>query len=168
MTERVEAALVILEQAFEDVARTGLRWFRSELHRGRGEILLSRRPVDFSAAEDAFQAALYEARSQKARSLELRAALSLARLYCASGREQLVPQLVEPVVARFKEEPQFLRLARIPASRRYSSVTPTPLMRPEYWNIKATQACLSLINGLLYRLYTDLEMGIELLAEAGL
>jgi predicted ATPase len=62
--------------------------------------------VDFSAAEDAFQAALYEARSQKARSLELRAALSLARLYCASGREQLVPQLVEPVVARFKEEPQ--------------------------------------------------------------
>ena len=66
MTERVEAALVILEQAFEDVARAGLRWFRSELHRGRGEILLSRRPVDFSAAEDAFQAALYEARSQQA------------------------------------------------------------------------------------------------------
>ena len=110
MTERAEAALAMLEQAFEDVARTGLRWFRSELHRGRGEILLSRRPVDFSAAEDAFQAALYEARSQQARSLELRAALSLARLYCASGREQLVPQLVEPVVAMFKEEPQFLEI----------------------------------------------------------
>ena len=75
-----EAALTTLEQALNDVDRTGQRWFDTELHRTRGDILLEKDPADPDPAECAFTTAIAIARSQKARSFELRAALSLANL----------------------------------------------------------------------------------------
>jgi hypothetical protein len=56
------------------------------MHRIRAEILLKRDPANTAAGEQSLQAAIAIAQSQRARSFELRAALSLARLYCAANR----------------------------------------------------------------------------------
>src|SRR5208283_2268831 len=85
-TGETEAALATLEQALEDSNRTGQCWFDAETHRIRGEILLKRDASNPQPAEDAFLTAIAIAQSQKTRSFELRAALSLAQLYRATGR----------------------------------------------------------------------------------
>jgi predicted ATPase len=63
------------------------RWYEAELYRIRGEILLKRDPADYAAAEQSLQAAIAIAQSQKARSFELRAAVSLAKLYHTANRD---------------------------------------------------------------------------------
>jgi predicted ATPase len=99
----LETALATLDDAFCDAERTGLRWFRSELYRQRGEILLLLRPGDLPAAEQAFDSALTIARRQQARSFELRAALSLARLRRDQGRCTEAGDLLAPVYGWFTE-----------------------------------------------------------------
>src|SRR5262249_24662309 len=54
--------------------------------RVRGEILFKRDPANTDPAENAFLTAIAVAQQQKARSFELRAALSLAKLYRSIGR----------------------------------------------------------------------------------
>jgi DNA-binding winged helix-turn-helix (wHTH) protein/predicted ATPase len=71
------AALATLDEALGLVGPTGERLFEAELHRLRGEALRSAAHPD---AEGCFRQALAVARRQGARSLELRAAVSLARL----------------------------------------------------------------------------------------
>ena len=82
-----EAALATLDQALEDFARTGQRWFDAEMHRMRGDILFEKDAANSDPAEEAFLTAIGIAQHQKARSFELRAALSLAKLYRATGRD---------------------------------------------------------------------------------
>jgi predicted ATPase len=82
------------------------------LHRQRGDILLSRLPADLRAAEEAFDRALGDARSQQARSFELRAALGLARVYCATSHERAAERLLSPMVAAFNLEPDFPEIAQ--------------------------------------------------------
>jgi hypothetical protein len=55
---------------------TGERSYEAEMHRIRAEILLNREPANTAAAEQSLQVAIAIAQSQKARSFELRAALS--------------------------------------------------------------------------------------------
>ena len=71
-----DAGLRRLDDARAEVERTEERWYEAELHRIRAEILLKRDPADTTAAEQSLQAAIAIAQSQKARSFELRAALS--------------------------------------------------------------------------------------------
>ena len=75
---------------------------RSPLHRLRGEIVLATggAPTD---AETHFQRALEIARSQDARSYELRAATSLARLWRDQGRQAEARTLLQPVYDWFTE-----------------------------------------------------------------
>jgi len=80
------AALVGIDEALALAGETGEHWFDAGLHRIRGEILVKQNPADPAPAEAAFLAALAVARQQKARSFELRAALSLAKLYQSTGR----------------------------------------------------------------------------------
>ena len=82
----IVAALTIIDQAIAVSERTGHRWFDAEIRRTRGEILFKQNPENPAPAEDAFLTAIAVAQSQKARSFELRAALSLAKLYRSSGR----------------------------------------------------------------------------------
>ena len=82
----LERAIAALDEALTTVERTGFRAFEAELRRARGEILLRRDPTNFAAAEQAFQTAVAIAREQRTRSFELRAALSLAKLYQSTGR----------------------------------------------------------------------------------
>jgi predicted ATPase len=81
-----DRAVAILDEALATCDRTGHRAFEAELHRARGETLLQRDPGSLAPADDAFLTAVAIARQQGTRSFELRAALSLARLYQSRGR----------------------------------------------------------------------------------
>jgi hypothetical protein len=56
------------------------------LHRIRGKVLLKRDPANPASVEEAFLAAIAIAQARNARSFELQAALSLAKLYQSTGR----------------------------------------------------------------------------------
>jgi predicted ATPase len=73
-----ELALSRIDEAIALTERTGERWTEALLHQIRGEVLLKRDPANTSPAEEAFLTAVGIAQRQKARSFELRAALSLA------------------------------------------------------------------------------------------
>ena len=86
-TGQITTAIATINQALAESDRNGQRRYDAELHRTRGEILLKHNPADPAPAEAAFLAAIAVAQAQKARSFELRAALSLAKLYRATGRD---------------------------------------------------------------------------------
>ena len=79
----IEAALASIDHAVALTERTGQRWNEADTHRVRGEILFKRDPANTAPAENAFLTAIAVAQQQKAKSFELRAALSLAKLYQA-------------------------------------------------------------------------------------
>jgi predicted ATPase len=78
---QAEEGLTILAEALAAVEKTGGRGYEAEMYRLKGELLLRQAVPDAPQAEACFQQALAIARRQQAKSLELRAALSLARLW---------------------------------------------------------------------------------------
>ncbi len=76
---------------------TGERYLEAELHRLQGEMLLAQSPSNHGPAEGAFQKALAVAGAQQAKSLELRAAMSLARLWHDQGKTTEARDLLSPV-----------------------------------------------------------------------
>jgi class 3 adenylate cyclase/tetratricopeptide (TPR) repeat protein len=103
---RVDVGLAILDAQLAAVEETGQRWFNAEMHRVRGELLLKLARPDVAAAESAFKRAIEIARSQQTRTFELRAALSLAKLYKATGRYQVTNELLAPALVGFKAGPE--------------------------------------------------------------
>jgi len=83
------------------IEQTGQRWFDSEVYRVRGELLLKLRQPDVAAAESAFMRAIEIARSQQTRTFELRAALSLAKLYKTTGLDQVASEVLIPALVGF-------------------------------------------------------------------
>src|SRR4029453_4986909 len=81
----VAAGLDVVEEALSRGRETNERWWDAELHRLRAELLLAA-GANAAEAESALRRALEIARSQRARSLELRAACALGRLWAGSGR----------------------------------------------------------------------------------
>jgi predicted ATPase len=73
------------------------------MHRLKGELLLARSPSDPTQAEVSFREALEVARRQSAKSFELRAATSLARLWQRQGKRDEARDLLAPVYAWFTE-----------------------------------------------------------------
>jgi predicted ATPase len=102
-TGRVEAALATMESELASIEQTGERWFDAEVYRLRGDILLGREPPDSAHAEAAYMRALDIASRQRTRTFELRAALSLAKLYRMGGRDQAARELLAPAIAGFTE-----------------------------------------------------------------
>jgi predicted ATPase len=98
---RVDEGLAVVAKGFAHAERTGERGFLAELHRTGGELRLA--GGDETGAEDAMRLALDVSRQQQARSFELRAASSLARLLHASGRTPGGRAALEPVYAWFAE-----------------------------------------------------------------
>jgi len=91
---QIEEGAAQLDQALQLVERTGERWFAAELNRHRGRLLL--RQGQAEAAEELYLRARGIAREHEAKLWELRAAVSLARLWRdqgrrAAGRDQLAP-----------------------------------------------------------------------------
>ena len=93
-----------VEEALALAQQTGERLYEAELHRLRGELLLRRSgESDSSGAEARFQQALAIARDQKAAALELRAAMSLGRLYRNQGRPADARNLLGTTHRQFTE-----------------------------------------------------------------
>jgi predicted ATPase len=106
-----EGGLAALDEALTLMEKTGERYYETELHRQRGELLLLREakghPEQGSReqheAETYFQRALDVARGQQAKSLELRAAMSLARLWQGQGKRVEARALLADVYNWFTE-----------------------------------------------------------------
>jgi predicted ATPase len=81
----------------------GERCHAAELYRLRGELLLQQAVPDASQAETCLHQALTVSRSQQAKSLELRAATSLARLWQQQGKRQAARELLAPIYGWFTE-----------------------------------------------------------------
>jgi class 3 adenylate cyclase/tetratricopeptide (TPR) repeat protein/ribosomal protein L40E len=83
---RPEKGLQVLEEGFASVAKTGRGIDSPYLHHVKGELLLVQNPSDVAEAEQCFRTAIEIARGQSARSPELRASTSLARLLAKQGQ----------------------------------------------------------------------------------
>jgi predicted ATPase len=101
--EQAEERLSILDQALAAAQKTGERWCEAELYRRQGELLLAHSTEHDAEAEACFHRALDVARRQLAKSLELRAALSLNRLWQRQGKRAEARQLLGPIYGWFTE-----------------------------------------------------------------
>jgi predicted ATPase len=93
----------VLTEALTHVDTTGERLYESELYRLKGELLLAQSPDNHTEAATCFQQAMTIAQNQQAKSLELRAATSLARLWQQQGKHQEAHDLLAPVYGWFTE-----------------------------------------------------------------
>jgi predicted ATPase/DNA-binding winged helix-turn-helix (wHTH) protein len=99
---QIADGLAVAEQAIERCKQTNERWLFAELLRVKGELML-RKESATTNAEDSFREALDWARRQGALSWELRAAMSLARLWRSQGKVQQARELLAPVYGWFTE-----------------------------------------------------------------
>jgi predicted ATPase/DNA-binding winged helix-turn-helix (wHTH) protein len=100
----IAEGLVVVDKALARAEQTEAGWYLAELLRTKGELLLQgRAPAAAEAAEQCFHQALDVARRQDALSWELRAAMSLARLWRGQRRVSQARKLLEPVYHRFTE-----------------------------------------------------------------
>jgi predicted ATPase len=100
---RVAEAQNALSKALDAVSRTNERWDEAEIHRTAGELAASRPHADPEMSESHFQQSLAIARRQEAKSFELRAATSLARLSRDQGRQDVARELLAPIFGWFTE-----------------------------------------------------------------
>lgn len=98
-----EAGLTALAEALTLVDKTGERWYEAELYRLKGALLLQQSLDHHAEARACFQHALEIAHDQQAKSLELRAATSLARLWQQQGKYQDAHNLLAPIYEWFTE-----------------------------------------------------------------
>ncbi|MDD2915531.1 MAG: BTAD domain-containing putative transcriptional regulator [Gallionella sp.] len=98
-----DEALAVLAEAQADAAETGDHHFNAELHRLKGECLLALAPSSAAQAEACFDQALAVSRQQQAKSLELRAAMSMARLWQRQGKQNAAQRLLAGVYNWFTQ-----------------------------------------------------------------
>ena len=92
-----------IDKAMTAMQTTKERWCEAEAHRVAGEITLKSPQRDMAKAQAHFEHSLAVARAQKAKSWELRAATSMARLLREQGRRQTAHDLLAPVYDWFTE-----------------------------------------------------------------
>ena len=102
-TGQADQGLNALAEALEMIEKTDERWWEAEVHRLKGALLLSRPAQDTALAEECFNRAIAVAQGQSAKSLELRAATSLARLWRDQSRAAEASDLLAPVYGWFSE-----------------------------------------------------------------
>ncbi len=98
-----DEALTALETAVVHCERTGDAIWEPEAHRLIGDLLLRRNPSAADRAEVSYRRAIERARSQEAKSWELRAATSLARLWRDQGKPAEARGLLAPIYGWFTE-----------------------------------------------------------------
>ena len=92
-----------IEDAIDKVERSNEKWCEAEVHRIAGEIALKSPAPDMQKAEKHFERAVSVAHQQQMKSFELRAAMSLARLWRDQGKPQQARELLAPVYGWFTE-----------------------------------------------------------------
>jgi predicted ATPase len=90
-------------EAMTAIETTKEKWCEAEVHRVAGEIALPSQEPDTAKAEAYFERALAVARQQQAKSWELRAAMSMARLWRDQGKREEARALLAPVYGWFTE-----------------------------------------------------------------
>jgi len=100
---QAEAGLAVLTEALTVVEQTGERSYEAEIHRLTGQLLLARSGAPHTEAEACFRRALDVARHQQAKSWELRAAMSLSRLWQRQGKRHDARQVLAEVYGWFTE-----------------------------------------------------------------
>jgi predicted ATPase len=98
-----EDGLQALAEAHPVVEQHDERWWEPEIYRLRGVLLLRQTGAQQAEAEAWLQRALDVARRQEAKALELRAAMSLARLWQHQGKHAEAYELLTPVYSWFTE-----------------------------------------------------------------
>jgi predicted ATPase len=98
-----EAALHVLAEALAAMRKSGERWWEAELYRLKGEMMLEHHGEHHMEAEACFWQAVDTARRQQAKSLELRAAMSLSRLWQQEGKQAEARELLAPIYGWFTE-----------------------------------------------------------------
>jgi adenylate cyclase len=99
---RNSEALNVVTEAIATSQRGGGRYFEAELHRIKGELLLARSRAS-EAGENCLVQAIEIARRQSAKSLELRAAISMSRLWQRQGKRKEARQLLAEIYGWFTE-----------------------------------------------------------------
>jgi predicted ATPase len=92
-----------VDEALARTEQTEAREFEAELHRMKGELLLTQSATDEEEAEACFRKALSVARDQSAKSLELRAAMSMSRLWQKQGKRDEARELLGAIYGWFTE-----------------------------------------------------------------
>jgi predicted ATPase len=92
-----------IDDAIETIERSKEKWCEAEVHRIAGEIALKSSTPDVEKAEAYCERALAVARQQQAKSWELRAAMSMARLWRDQGKRHEARELLAPVYGWFTE-----------------------------------------------------------------
>jgi len=100
---RPEGGLATVEEALTEVRDTGVRFIAAELYRLKGELLLTQAAVSTAEAERCFCQALDISRRQGSKSLELRAATSLSRLWERQGKREEARRVLTDVYSWFTE-----------------------------------------------------------------
>jgi predicted ATPase len=102
-TGQAAEGLTLLAEALAQAHKAEESWTEAELHRLKGELLLSLSADNHAEAEGCFHQALAVARRQQAKSLELRAATSLSRLWQQQGKRVEAHQLLAEIYGWFTE-----------------------------------------------------------------
>ena len=92
-----------INEALTAIQTNKERWCEAEVNRVAGEVALKSPAPDAAKAEAYFERALAVARQQQAKSWELRAAMSMARLWRDQGKRQQARDLLAPIYGWFTE-----------------------------------------------------------------
>jgi predicted ATPase len=98
-----DEGLRLIEESFSIIERTGQRWHAAEVHRLKGELLLTQDASNTVEAQSCFERAIEIARNQSAKSWELRATTSLARLLNKQGRRDEARAMLAEIYGWFTE-----------------------------------------------------------------
>ena len=101
--DQLDDAWRCIDEAMTAVETTKETWFEADINRMAGEIALKSPKPDVAKAEAYFERALAVAREQQAKSWELRAAMSMARLWRDQGKRDEALDLLAPVYGWFTE-----------------------------------------------------------------
>ena len=100
---RFEDAHRALDEGLAITAKNDERCQEAELNRQKGDLILAESPDQTAAAEDCFREAIKTARLQRSKAWELRATMSLVRLWQRQGRRSEARQMLAAVHATYTE-----------------------------------------------------------------
>ncbi len=100
---RFDEGLRMIDESFPFIERSGLRDFEAEVHRLKGELLLAQNASNAAQAQQSFRIAIDISRRQKAKSWELRATTSLARLLAKQGKSDEARAMLANIYNWFTE-----------------------------------------------------------------
>ena len=100
---RAEEGITVLAEAMDTAHKNGERFYQAELNRLKGEQLLAFSPGNQAEAESSFRKAIDIASHQSAKSLELRAVISLSRLWQKQGKKERAHKMLSEIYGWFTE-----------------------------------------------------------------